>query len=401
MTKKKQSALQNQGKGKKKEQELIQVQNRIKSLTDICQQNEITFYTLQQNQFDLVILFKNVIFYCRQDSKLEIVDEKLTIEGKLYATILDNNQNPKYKIQQGKFALNLRKQDLNLIGNGIEYLGKSNIILNNNQDKPSKIQNINKSSQCRSKSQAPSKIIIKEEGKIINNNNNKQSKFTRGQIQFQKLPLWCKYNQQISVRDEQILINKNWLTSSIIDSFVFYLNLESDKQYFQKKLTDRNSIKRILFLPTSLTTNFGIQYDFIKAQDLFQQELLQFQEMNFELMRIYKKIGIPINKNNEHWQFLLFDYEKKNVELFDSLSFQFDDKLIKTLSKLLNLENCIINNKNDFGSQKTSYACGYYVCTFMYYQYKLQFDQNLKGHVYNENEITQLLLDVIKNQENQ
>lgn len=62
--------------------------------------------------------------------------------------------------------------------------------------------------------------------------------------------------------------------------------------------------------------------------------------MNFELNKIYSKIGIPINKNNIHWQFLLFDYEKKQLELFDSLSYSFDNNLIQTLAKLLNLENC-------------------------------------------------------------
>lgn len=35
--------------------------------------------------------------------------------------------------------------------------------------------------------------------------------------------------------------------------------------------------------------------------------------MDLEITKIYKKIGFPINKNNFHWIFLLFDAETGEV----------------------------------------------------------------------------------------
>ncbi|CAD8103134.1 unnamed protein product [Paramecium primaurelia] len=363
---------------------------------------------------------ENKLFYCKsesfKDSKIEVQSKKYNkifnfqsksikelkneIQGKLYSTQLDKNSNPKYNIQEGTFSFDLEQKLIKLIKKDKEYLGKSNILLHENTQKPQDETNKTKHQELRSQS-LPSrkKIIIKEDGIIVNNR-----QIGEHRRQFQKLKIWCKYNQSLNERDEQILKNKQWLTSSIIDSFVFHLNLEGEKEYIkQKENNDTKQINRILFLPTSLTTNFGIQYDIQKAQQLFQQELLEYQEMDFQLNLIYDKIGIPINKNNIHWQFLLFDYKKNCVELFDSLSqsFKFDQNLIETLAQLLQLQNYKQKRLYYYIQQQNGYACGYYVCSFMYYQYRLQFDKNLEKYSYIEEQITKLLLDVIKDQENQ
>ncbi|CAD8126849.1 unnamed protein product [Paramecium sonneborni] len=368
--------------------------NQNEKIRQLFNDNNFDFFEYNKGE-NFLILYENIVFYC-----LFVINNssnQFQIKGKLYSVDFDQNKNPTFKIQEGIFNIDLQKKKFQLIGEGIEYLGKSKIIKFQGQFKNGQIFEIQPSSKqgLRAQSQEPiRKIIIKEGGKIINNNLKFQIK------QFQPIKLWCKYNQQINERDIQILNNRRWLTSSVIDSFVLYLNLLSEKQYFKKNQNERQQISRILFLPTSLTTNFGSYYNDEKAKKLFNDELLQFQDINFELKIIYKRIGFPINKHNTHWQFLLFDYEKNQVELFDSLSFQIDQNLIQTLSRLLNLENCK-QTKNEFsGQQNNGYACGYHVCSFMQHSYDLQFQKNAYYN-YNESEIIQRLQKVIKDENEQ
>ncbi|CAD8125444.1 unnamed protein product [Paramecium sonneborni] len=348
----------------------------------------IHFFNLKK--YDSVIELQNQLFYCNL-SNMNLDSDFFEIEGKLFKTDYDKNYNPNFFTQEGSFIVSLLEKKIQL---KVEVEQQLRISINRNTQQC--IEKKKTKSEFRSQSLVISKIIIIEEGKIINDCITPKKK-----KQHQPTKLWCKYNQQINENDENILKNGKWLTSSIIDSFVSYLNIQSkiqsEKEYFEKNQNDKQQINRILFLPTSLTTNFGMSYDCKKAQKLFQEELQQFEEMNYELNIIYKRIGFPINKNNFHWQFLLFDFERNQVELFDSLSHNIDQNLIKTLAKLLNLESCE-QIKNQFsGQQKNSYACGYYVCSFMQYCYNLQFKEDAKYN-YNEQEIIETLLDVIKDE---
>ncbi|CAK63445.1 unnamed protein product (macronuclear) [Paramecium tetraurelia] len=404
-TKNKEDVYIQSNKGKQKQEYNQGSQTKQQILNRLCDLEQLTFRNikeqekLKQQKYDSLILSKNQLFYCKSESYEKIDDKRIKIQGKRYLTELDINFNPRYLIQEGKFSANLNTRDFKF-EEGNEYLGKSNQIKPQekieNQLQQQSEQNKTKTSQFRAQSLAPSRIIIREQGIIVNNYRNLQIKRVNKKV-------WCKYNQQINERDETILKSKNWLTSSIIDSFVFYLNLESENQYFKTSLDKQEDIKRILFLPTTLTTCFGKSYDFKKAQDLFQQELLQFQEMNFEIKNFYTKVGFPINKNNYHWQFILFDYEKNTVELFDSSKYLFDQNLIKTLQKLLNLENAQVIENTDFGEQNNGYACGYYVCTFMLYFYQLQFPSQFQcpQKIYDEENITKKLKEIIKNMEPQ
>lgn len=65
--------------------------------------------------------------------------------------------------------------------------------------------------------------------------------------------------------------------------------------------------------------------------------------MDLAITNIYQRIGFPINKNNFHWYFLLFDAETEIVQIFDSTLnsnyyFIHDKKLIDTLAECLNIK---------------------------------------------------------------
>lgn len=52
-----------------------------------------------------------------------------------------------------------------------------------------------------------------------------------------------------------------WLTSSLIDSYVEYLNIKSELKVKKLSLEERFKINRILFIPSYVTTSFGLYED--------------------------------------------------------------------------------------------------------------------------------------------
>ncbi|CAD8078489.1 unnamed protein product [Paramecium sonneborni] len=361
----------------------------------------------EKYDFDLInlkdqslLLFQNIQFYCDQ-KKLKIKSSQgydYEVEGFIYKTEYDKNKNPKFTIQKGIFQINLEKKEFQLNGEGVEYCGKSEIIKHQGKFEKGKfledpkIMNCNQN-QMEKKKQHTIIIIDMDTGKQVNlKQNNRKAK---NQVQ----QIWCKYNQQISINDISILDSRKWLTSSIIDGYVLKLNLEGEEKYFQFKQSKRKEIKRILFLPSSFTTNFGDKYDLDKVKKLMKQELLEYSQMNLEITKIYKKIGLPINQRNFHWYFLLFDAELEQVEIFDSSSMFYDkqksdEKLITTLEMLFKMN---INNKmnhQNSGQQRDSYSCGYRVCSFMKFCFEKQFNETI-SYKYDESKIIKILKNTI------
>ncbi|CAD8108949.1 unnamed protein product [Paramecium primaurelia] len=372
-----------------------------------CQKFNYDLITNIKGKYFNVLLFKNIQFYYKKinskmkDSNYEDVNI-YEIEGFIYQTEYDIHFNPKYKLQRGIFLINLKERKFQLNGQGEEYQGKSTFIKHIGKFKNGEyisepkntINDQNTNQQTKRNNQKI--IIITDVTTGIQYNNQKIMR--KQQVQVQNF--WCKYNQLISNNDLDILKNKRWITSSIIDSYVLKLNLDSEDKYFNLKFQERQKIKRILFLPTSLTTNFGVYFDKQKVTYLLEQELLEYSQMNLEITRIYKKIGFPINLNNFHWYFLLYDAEVEQVQIFDSTSnfnnFSIkNENLINTLADVLKIKIKLKQIHKESGKQINGYSCGYHVCNFMKFCQEQQFNNNQKDYQYDEKNIIQILQKII------
>ncbi|CAD8211786.1 unnamed protein product [Paramecium pentaurelia] len=374
----------------------------MKSIIDnILIQNKMQFIEIntKHHQFDRLILQTHIRFYCQSNSyiKHESVER---IKGKCYKKLFDFNKNPKFLIQEGIFRINIKKEEYLLDGEGIEYCGKSEIIKIQGVFIQGELQEIeskqkSKSFNLQENSQSRAKIIIIMDqnnqiirSKSLENDNEKLREMYQGNR--------ILYNQSLSDRDVNILRNnsKEWLTSSLIDSFVEYLNQKSEIKVNMLQLEERMKIPRILFIPSYVTSSFGLYEDettyMKKAEGLLQTELLFYKELNYEMKQIYTKIGFPVNINNMHWVFLLFDLRKEEILLFDSLKSTKKKRatpgyLSKAIGRFLNLDirKCYLMN---YIQQKDNYSCGYFVSSFMEFEYKLQFNKNCR-YFYDENKM--------------
>ncbi|CAD8170483.1 unnamed protein product [Paramecium octaurelia] len=370
-----------------------------------CNKFKYDLIKLNKDSYFYVLLFVNIQFYHYQRDIITKEVNQYEVDGFLYKTEYDEDFNPKYILQEGRFLINLQRGTFELNGEGVEFLGKSkfrkhegkfqngrfiskqqNIIISQNENQPRKINN-------------QKKIIIKDAATGLQiNKQQQQNRYQRNHNQ----DVWCKYNQTFSNNDLNILKNKGWMTSSIIDGYVLYLNFESEKQYFQLQETERKNVQRVLFLPSSLTTNFGKNFTYDKVRKLLEQELLQYSQMNLSIQLIYKKVGIPINQNNFHWYFLLIEFDTK-VEIFDSTQNSITisghaDKLIKTLQEVLQIKCKTIVNSKESGKQRNDYSCGYHVCNYMKFVQQAQFNNNNRRYDYQENKIIQILQELIDKQ---
>ncbi|CAD8209516.1 unnamed protein product [Paramecium pentaurelia] len=383
-----QQVIQNKNLGIQNQQN-FQERNSITSWNQDCINNGFDKLQIQSSNFNNLIIFINILCYYSEDSIKYNWNQpnQYECEVKLYQTEYDENNNPKFRFNEGKFLINLKEKTFNLIKSGICFQEQSNFI---NQDfgedtiQKNRIQE-NKNQQI--------KILDPETNEQLNKSNRDNYEYICQQQQ--NIQIWCKYNQQFSINDLNILTNKLWMTSSIIDSYVLYLNLSSDNKYFSLKQTERKNKKRILFFPSSLTTNFGDDYDIKKVRYLFESEKPQFKDINFQLSLLYHYIGFPVNKKNRHWLFLLFELSSKKVFIFDSLHrSKQDNKLINSIAQILNLNEIQINVHPHSGQQRDYYSCGYRVCSFMKYYYEKQFQENVQ-YKYKEDDMIGILKDVI------
>ncbi|CAD8209472.1 unnamed protein product [Paramecium octaurelia] len=375
---------------------------------NVLNQHKIQFIEINaiDCQFDRLILQTHIRFYCKSDSYLQLgLVEK--IQGKCYKTLFDSDKNPKFLISEGLFTINLKKQEYILDGEGIKYCGKSEFIENEGVFIQGVFQEPRgerkTASQTLEEISVPKQraIIIRDESNeiIISKSfgyDNEKLKVDRIQIQ---------YNQQLSEQDFKILsINsKKWVTSSLLDSVVEYFNWKSEIKVNELPLKERLKIPRVLFIPSNVTTSFGEYEDEAtyrkKAKGLLQQQLLFYKELNYEMKQVYAKIGFPINVNNAHWVFLLFDLRKEQILLYDSLPSTSIKKckpgvLIKAIGRFLDLNvgECKIVNH---AKQRDSYSCGYFVSSFMEFEYKLQFKQNYK-YCYDQNKMKTKIRKILR-----
>ncbi|CAK67876.1 unnamed protein product (macronuclear) [Paramecium tetraurelia] len=361
-------------------------------------------------QFDRLILQTHIRFYCQSDSYLQLgLAEK--IYGKCYKTLFDSDKNPRFLISEGLFTINLVKQEYILDGEGIEYCGKSEFIKNQGvfiqgvfqeprRERKAAFQSLEEDFQPRKRS-----IIISDESnEIIRSKSfDYDNKMLKGIQQVNQIQI--QYNQQLREQDFNILLrnSKEWLTSSLLNSVVEYFNWKSEIKVNQLPLKERLKIPRVLFIPSDVTTSFGEYEDkttyMKKAKGLLQTQLLYYKELNYEMKQVYAKIGFPVNVNNAHWVFLLFDLRKEQILLYDSLSSTSIKKcrpsaLTKAIGSFLNLNvgECKIVN---YVKQRDSYSCGYFVSSFMEFEYKLQFKQNYK-YCYDQNKMKTKIRKILK-----
>ncbi|CAD8124046.1 unnamed protein product [Paramecium sonneborni] len=364
-----------------------QESNEISNWNKECIEQKFDRYQLQlKNQdYDNLIIYINILYYYCEKSLKQDVNQLNNYEckGKLYQTEYDQNNNPKFRLEEGNFLINLQQKTFQKQGSGDQNEIDENIVSNNIIVYPILDNNISKNHII------PIKIIDQETNKQINNQVYNRQIDKKQQNQ----KIWCKYNQQLSTNDLNILENKKWMTSSIIDSYVLYLNQSSDREYFQLSKNQRKTLKRTLFFPSSLTTNFGEYQTEDKVRSLFEQEMPKFKDVKFDLSKIYRYIGFPINRRNRHWFFVLFDLTKQEVFVFDSLNksqLVQDDKLINTIAEIFQLNSVQIKEHQYSGQQKDSYSCGYRVCSIMKFWYEKQLHQNTQYQYYEDKMISEL-----------
>ncbi|CAK89347.1 unnamed protein product (macronuclear) [Paramecium tetraurelia] len=345
---------------------------------------------IKNDKYDKLMIFTNILFYyCEERTEQNQFNQ---YEGELYKTKYDEDINPKFVFEQGMFQINLEEKSFKLIQESIEqpigitedFDEKSNNLMNDQNDR---FQDNNKRKIRINDADTHKQVNINHSGDNYQLHNQKKNQ-----------QMFCKFNQSLTTNDVNILSEKKWMTSSIIDSYVLYLNKSGEEKYFALQQEQRKSIRRILFFPSSLTTNFGLNFDLSKVKGLFDNEKPQFKQINFKLQLLYHYIGFPINKNNNHWLFLLFDLNSKKVFVFDSMNKNLSFKeQIDLIAEILNVKNPkhILHQHSD--QQKDGYSCGYRVCSLMKFYYENQFQETDEANYkYNEQKIIDELKTLIK-----
>ncbi|CAD8192941.1 unnamed protein product [Paramecium octaurelia] len=350
---------------------------------------------IETEKYDKLIIFTNILFYyCEKSSTVnQSKPNDLNCDGELYMTKYDQDTNPKFEFAQGKFQVDLEQKKFNLI---LPPIKQSHGIMKEFEEQSNNLMN-DQNNGFQENRKMEIKIFDANTNKQLNKHHSGNNQYLRNQNQ--KLQQFCKFNQILTTDDVNILSEKRWMTSSIIDSYVLYLNKSGEEHYFNLTMDERSSIRRILFFPSSLTTNFGTEFNLQKVRDLFEQEKPQFKQINFKLSLLYHYVGFPINNNNTHWLFLLFNLNSEKVFVFDSmpnkkLSFKEEIGLI---AQILNVEHPELIEHQHSGQQKDSYSCGYRVCSLMGFYYDNQFKkEDAANYKYNEQKIIDKLKTLIK-----
>ncbi|CAK89979.1 unnamed protein product (macronuclear) [Paramecium tetraurelia] len=318
-----------------------------------------------------------------------------------YKVQYDKEYNPKFEIYEGQFDKGKKS------GKGILYGGKSKFI---NYDGDWKDDQQHKEIQEQKQEQEgdvkieieqivkpKKKIQIFEEGKLI-----QIDKKNQNQIPFDQQTQWVKFNQQYCTKDMEILKKETvWFTSSIIDGLVEYLNIQMENQLinFLKK-----DVKRYLFCPSYLYTNMSqdrIQNNLI----IFQNHILEFEPIDFNLTPLFQRVYFAINKSKSHFFLLYIDFPSKSLNIVDSI--QKKENAYSTEIKIFqNIFQQQITSTNFISctQQRNGYDCGPYTCLNMYQDfYKLMqvaYPKNKQQTINNPLEMRQFLFDILKNNDN-
>ncbi|CAD8105314.1 unnamed protein product [Paramecium sonneborni] len=323
-------------------------------------QHHKDFLVIYSNQYNQQVMLKNnqILYATFNNNNFN----SYTGKGYFYKETYDHDYNPEYEIYDGEF-FNGQKH-----GFGKLYSQKSENVIyegewRNDKRFPEVSQNMFQDHiiWIQPNIQQEKRIIIRDGDQIINNkhinfrNHNKVSNE------------WIKFNQLISQNDIKILMNhKKWFTSSIIDSFVLYLNIKMDKQYFQIQEEQRKHHQRQLFIPSWVFTQMNKDQTDVNRQ-ILKNHFLEYQKIDYQIEKIYKRINFVINKNNTHWFLIQLNLDNNEMIVIDSIKCD-----IQSYNYVKNIMNPLFSNKiqkitisDQFKSQNNQYDCGPYTCINM------------------------------------
>ncbi|CAD8076460.1 unnamed protein product [Paramecium primaurelia] len=281
--------------------------------------------------------------------------------GFSYKVSYDSNFNPKYELYEGEFKNGLKHGQGKLFGSKSENVIQEGVWqqgeLKQNQNND---QNNNQQLQQNDDHSTHFTIIIKEDDKIIKSN----LKRRENQRQIEQ---WIKFNQLISQNDIKILKSKNrWFTSSIIDSFVLYLNIQIDEQYFKIDFNQRKQALRQIFVPSYVFTQMKNNTKDINIQ-IFKNHFLEYKKIDYQIEKIYNRINFIVNRNNTHWFLIQLNLKNYQMIVMDSIIYKeesyncFKDILNtifqQQITKIVISDQCI--------HQNNGYDCGPYTCLHM------------------------------------
>ncbi|CAD8090113.1 unnamed protein product [Paramecium primaurelia] len=346
-----------------------------------------------QQNYKYIRVNKNKIMYVNDK------DNHYTGVAFVYKVQYDTDNNPKFEIYEGSF--NKGKKS----GKGILYGGKSKYINYEGEwkDDQQKIDQNEQQNEVKidiQQTEVPKKkkIIIYEDGELVQNDKNKNQNLTT----FVSQPFWIKYNQQYSIKDMDILRSEtSWFTSSIIDGLVQYLNIQQEnylKNFFKK------DTKRYLFCPSYLYASMSkdkIENNLIT----YQNYILEYQPINFNLKTLFSRIYFAINKNNTHFFLIYVDLPSKSLNIVDSISkvenfYQTEIEIFQNIFQQqitsIELKSCI--------QQRNGYDCGPYTCLNMYKDFydliQNVCPQKQEIQINNPQQMRKFLFDILHNQDN-
>ncbi|CAD8178309.1 unnamed protein product [Paramecium pentaurelia] len=287
--------------------------------------------------------------------------EAYTGKGFQYKVSYDSNFNPIYELYEGEFKNGLKHGQGKLFGQKSENViqegewQEDELKQNQNND-----QNNNQKLQQNDDHPRNFKIIIKDGDKIIKSN----IKIRENQ---RKIEQWIKFNQLISQNDIKILKSKNrWFTSSIIDSFVLYLNIQIDEKYFKIDFNQRKQALRQIFVPSYVFTQMKNNTKDINIQ-IFQNHFLEYKRIDYQIEKIYNRINFIVNRNNTHWFLIQLNLKNYQMIIMDSIinkeeSYNNFKDILNTIfqqqiTKIVISDQCI--------HQNNGYDCGPYTCLNM------------------------------------
>ncbi|CAD8092046.1 unnamed protein product [Paramecium primaurelia] len=294
-----------------------------------------------------------------------------------------NDCNPNYTILQGNFQngkkngimLKFSSRSQNLF-QGHEYKDDEFIkqvdLDDNGKIKVVEIVKPNEIQDKPTQTAPKRRIIIMEEGVIINTNTQQvQSKAIKSDI-------FVKYNQQFNSNDEKILSSSRyWLNSSMIDGYVLALQKQQMEQVFKSDDPIKNL--NTFVIDSTYFTSAAIDYKLVTSL-----RSLCYEFKGITIFDVYQNIAVVVNQKNSHWFLVLVKREQQQelyqmkFHILDSMS-GYPKKYYDTCQKIFDLmtfhlelgDNYRFDYQNniiveDVQQQNDGSSCGDHTCYFLY-----------------------------------
>ncbi|CAD8108537.1 unnamed protein product [Paramecium sonneborni] len=196
-----------------------------------------------------------------------------------------------------------------------------------------------------------------------------------------RFPL-IRFNQEIGLKDKQILINsKLFVTSSIINAYANYLQAVDENYYFSLKSKERKKHQRLFIFRSDFLTNCNLKDYHLSDQNnkkkliyLMLDYLKSFKNIQYQFWLIYKKIAFIVNQNNLHWYLAVLDIQDGCLKIYDSIpkeAFYYSQlkNLLQFLFSYISLKSLQFNIFvcPTWIKQKDYYSCGYHTCLALEY----------------------------------